>query len=157
MRTKAAHTFEICSWLEHLLEDENSERTSLFWGINQFFLIYRSKKSWLSDSDLVLLGRARDAMVIAFRNLAHKAQLDRKGRYRMIPKMHVVDDSFFDTCDSKYNSGRDMTFRDEESMRFFRAISLKLHPANTGRGLQRWIMHFSTEAFGRESVAVVPK
>ena len=148
LRTKAQHTFEVCEWLGDVVSLENSDRASTLWGMNQFFKIYRSKKSWLDDTDLALLSRARDAMVFSFRNCAWQAQIDKTSLYRMIPKFHVVDDSYWDTMDSKWNAGKDMTFRDEESMRFFRQINLKLHPKNSGRGLQRWVLQFSTEVFG---------
>ena len=98
--------------------------------------------------ELSILSRARDAMMLSFRQLAFEAQALGRPRYRCIPKMHILDDSFRDTWESHFNDGCYMTFLDEESMRFFKQISLKLRPANSGRGLQRWLMQFVVEAFG---------
>ena len=72
-RSKACHTFEICEWLNDVVKDEQSDRTSMYYGINQLFKIYRARKSWLDDNDLVLLSRGRAAMVFSVRSLAAKA------------------------------------------------------------------------------------
>ena len=91
------------------------------------FQIFKQPAVKLSDSDLALLVRARDAVLCNSQRLALEAWGKGSARWKLLPKHHALLELCAFTLETKFNPGYAWTFADEDHARKLAKISLACH------------------------------
>ena len=133
LKVKASHTLEVTDWLAHLTRERGDLLSSYFLGASTFFGILRLNDTFLNDAQLNLMVKSFEAMMFCYRSLGKFCYVRNHHGFPVKPKLHQAKELFDCARATRWNPGRDWTFADEESLRFFKQIIMGTHPSTSSR------------------------
>ena len=138
MKAKAHNSIIVLRWLASFTRrdsqsDGHKHRAALLWALSSMHVLFSTADFWLTDAQILFVQRAHGVVQKSWSALRSEAIASGKARWRMHPKLHMLEHHIEHVVASRRNPSTWWCFGDESLIGKLKQAGIKGHKGNVSK------------------------